>query len=195
MSCADACASSSPAAWRRWMREQSRLEHEIAELTEQMCRCAAEIGAMEASQHSLTERGYELDREATGSAESRQHSAVELERAAARERSNAERVSELESRMAAAAGELEQTRTQMGGIAEEREQQRTFLETAAGEATCFPRRRRRHGSRKRAPPPRSVQRRAAAGEHTPPRHAPAHAWPAMRATARPRRREPGGAGA
>ena len=62
---------------------------------------------------------------------------MELERAAARERSNAERVTELVARIAAAAGELEQTRAQLGGIAEEREQQRVFLETAAGEARAF----------------------------------------------------------
>ena len=49
----------------------------------------------------------------TGRAEPRQLSrAVELERAAARERSNAERVTELDARIAAAAGELEQTKTQ-----------------------------------------------------------------------------------
>ena len=55
----------------------------------------------------------------------------------ARERNNTERVSELEARIAAAGAELEQTRTQMAGIEEERTQQRSFLETAAGEAHEF----------------------------------------------------------
>ena len=62
---------------------------------------------------------------------------MELERATARERSNTERVSELEARIAAAGAELEQTRTQLAGIEEERAQQRSFLETAAGEAHEF----------------------------------------------------------
>jgi len=117
--------------------EQARLEQEMAALTEQINTGAGEIGTMEASQHSLTERGYELDHEAQEAQNRANTSAVELERAAARERSNTERVSELEARMASSAAELEQTRTQMTTIAEERAQQRTFLDTAAGEAKAF----------------------------------------------------------
>jgi chromosome segregation protein len=116
---------------------QARLEQEIAALTEQINTGAAGIGAMEASQHSLTERGYELDHEAQEAQNRANTSAVELERAAARERSNAERVSELEARMASSAAELEQTQTQMSAIADERAQQRAFLDTAAGEAKAF----------------------------------------------------------
>ena len=117
--------------------EQSRLEHEIAEFAERITAGALEIGTAEASQHALTERGYELDREGQDAQNRANSSAVELERAAARQRSNAERVSELEARIAAAAGELETTKTQLGTIAEERQQQKAFLETAAGEAHAF----------------------------------------------------------
>ena len=117
--------------------EQARLEQEIAAFAEKIVSGAAEIGSMEASQHSLTERGYGLDREGQDAQNRANSAAVELERAAARERSNAERVTELEARLAAAAGELEQTRTQLSGIADERQQQRAFLETAAGEARAF----------------------------------------------------------
>jgi chromosome segregation protein len=117
--------------------EQARLEHEIAEFGEKIAAGAAEIETAEASQHSLTERGYELDREGQDAQNRANTSAVELERAAARQRSNTERVSELEARIAAAAGELETTRTQLCTIAEERAQQKTFMETAAGEAHAF----------------------------------------------------------
>ena len=117
--------------------EQARLEQEIAGLTERIHASAAEIDSTEASQHALTERGYELDREAQEAQNRANSAAVELERAAARERANAERVSELGARLAAAAGELEQTRNQLNGIAEERVQQKTFLETAAHEARTF----------------------------------------------------------
>ncbi|HEY2467458.1 MAG TPA: chromosome segregation protein SMC [Terracidiphilus sp.] len=117
--------------------EQARLVQEIAALGEQIATGATEIETTEANQHVLTERGYELDRGAQDAQNRANASAVELERAAARERSNAERVSELEARMAAAAGELEQTQTQLGTIAEERQQQKAFLETAAGEAQAF----------------------------------------------------------
>jgi chromosome segregation protein len=117
--------------------EQARLEQEIASFAEQIHNGALEIESMETSQHTLTERGYELDHEAQEAQNRANTAAVELERAAARERSNAERVTELEARLAAAAGELEQTQTQLGGIAEERAQQRSFLETAASEARSF----------------------------------------------------------
>jgi chromosome segregation protein len=117
--------------------DQARLQHEINALSEQINGAAAEIGEIEASQHTLTERGYELDRGAQEAQTHANESAVELERAAARERSNTERVGELEARLAAAAAELEQTQTQLGGIAEERTQQRSFLESAAGEARAF----------------------------------------------------------
>src|SRR5579859_5420475 len=117
--------------------EQSRLDHEIAALTEQINTGAAGIGTMEAGQHSMTERGYELEHEVQEAQNRANTSAVELERAAARERSNVERVSELEARLASSAAELEQTRTQMAAIAEERTQQRAFLDTAAGEAKAF----------------------------------------------------------
>jgi chromosome segregation protein len=117
--------------------EQARLQQEITALTERIDASASQIGQEEASQHALTERGYELDHEGQEAQNRANEAAVELERAKARERSNAERVTELETRSAAAAGELEQTRAQLGSIAEERAQQHSFLETAAGEAKAF----------------------------------------------------------
>jgi len=117
--------------------EQARLDQEIAALTERINSSATEIGEFETSQHSLTERGYELDREGQEVQSRANEAAVELERATARERANVERVSDLEARIAAATSELEVTRTQLGGIAEERAQQHAFLETAAGEARAF----------------------------------------------------------
>ncbi len=117
--------------------DHSRIQQEIAALTEHIGVAATEIGTMEASQHSLTERGYELEHESQEAQNRANMAAVELERAAARERGNTERVGELEARLASAAAELDQTRTQMATIAEERTQQHIFLETAAGEAKAF----------------------------------------------------------
>ena len=96
-----------------------------------------QIAQQEASQHEFTERGYELDRAGHEAQERANEAAVELERATARERSNIERVANLETRIAAAAAELEQTRVQLAGITEERAQQHSFLESAAGEAREF----------------------------------------------------------
>jgi chromosome segregation protein len=117
--------------------EQAGLETEIAALTERINGSAAEIGELEATQHSVTERGYELEREGHEAQNRANEAAVELERATARERGNAERVAELEVRIAAAGAELEATRTQLATIAEERTQQHAFLESAAGEAKAF----------------------------------------------------------
>jgi chromosome segregation protein len=117
--------------------DQTRLDSEIAALTEGINLSAAEISTLEASQHLLTERGYELDRNGQQAQNRANESAVELERATARVRSNSERVGELEARIAAAASEIEVTRTQLKGIAEERTQQRAFLDSAAGEAKAF----------------------------------------------------------
>jgi len=117
--------------------DQARLQQEITALTERINGWATEIGAKEASQHTLTERGYELDREGQEVQTRANAAALELERATARERGNAERVAELEVRIETAGAELEATKTQLGGIREERTQQRLFLETAAGEAKDF----------------------------------------------------------
>jgi len=117
--------------------EQGRLDEEIASLSARIDTSAAEIGELESSQHGQTERGYELDREGKEAQTRANEASIELERAVARERANTERVSDLETRIAAAASELEVTRTQLTGIAEERTQQHAFLETAAGEAKAF----------------------------------------------------------
>ncbi|HVN92585.1 MAG TPA: chromosome segregation protein SMC [Terracidiphilus sp.] len=117
--------------------DQARREQEIAALTERIQSAVETVTQHEATQHTLTERGYALDHEGEEARNQASQAAVELERGKARERSNIERVSELEVRIAASGIELDQTRTQMAGIEEERAQQRSFLETAAGEAHQF----------------------------------------------------------
>jgi len=72
--------------------EQARLEEEIGALTGRIDSSAAEIETLETSQHSLTERGYELDHQGQEAQNRASEAAVELERATARERGNAERI-------------------------------------------------------------------------------------------------------
>jgi len=117
--------------------DQERLDKEIASLTERVNESVEVIARQEAGQHALTESGYALDREGHEAQDRANEAAVELERATARERSNTERVGELETRINAAGVELEQTRAQLAGISEERAQQHSFLESAAGEAREF----------------------------------------------------------
>ena len=117
--------------------DQARLEQEIASLSHAVNESVEVIAQQESSQHQLTERGYELERNGHEAQNRANEAAVELERATARERSNTERVGELEARISTAGAELEQTRTQLAGIAEERTQHRSFLESAVGEAKEF----------------------------------------------------------
>ena len=117
--------------------DQKKLDGEIAALSERIGGSAVRIGAGEASQHALTERGYALEQEGQEAQKRASEAALDLERATARERGNTERVAELETRMAAAGAELEQTRTQLAGVTEERAQHQSFMETAAGEAREF----------------------------------------------------------
>jgi chromosome segregation protein len=117
--------------------ERARLGAEIAGLTEQINGSAAGIEEQEGSQHTLTERGYQLDSEGQEAQNRANAAAVEIERAAARKHANVERVSELETRIAVTGAELEQTRSQLSGIVEERAQQHSFLATAAEEAHAF----------------------------------------------------------
>ncbi len=170
--------------------EQTRLEAEIGNLTERIHTGAAEIETTETSQHALTERGYELDREIQEAQGRANSAAIELERAAARERANAERVAELEARLAAAAGELEQTRTQMASIAEERAQQKSFLETAANEAAGLPSAGADQAAGSACCCRRGLHRGAGSREHAPPRDAPAHAGRRCPQQHRTGRREP-----
>jgi len=116
---------------------QAKLETEIAALTEQINTGSVQIEEQEGEQHSITERGYELDRQGQEAQSQANNAAVELERAKARVRANVERIGELEARIHAATAELAATRIQLGGVAEERTQQHAFLESAAGEAKAF----------------------------------------------------------
>ncbi len=113
------------------------LEQQIGALTGQINHAVEGITQLEASQHALTEHGYELDREGQEAQSRANASALELERAMARERGNTERLAELETRITTAGAELEQIGSQLSGIAEERAQQQSFLETAAGEVREF----------------------------------------------------------
>jgi chromosome segregation protein len=117
--------------------EQIRLDEEVVKLTGQIDESAGQIEAMDAGQHELTGRGYELDRAGQAAQGEANAAAVELERALARERNNGERVAELESRLAGTAAELEQAKAQITGIGEERTQHKLFLENAANESRTF----------------------------------------------------------
>ncbi|MGC2301242.1 MAG: AAA family ATPase, partial [Acidobacteriaceae bacterium] len=113
--------------------KHAALEAEIAELTASIEASAERVAGLEAEHAALVSRGYSLE-DAAKDAEARANQrAVEIERADARHQTNLERIAELEARMAAAQGELEQAAEHLRGMMAERETQRSFLETAAQE--------------------------------------------------------------
>ncbi|HVJ07029.1 MAG TPA: chromosome segregation protein SMC [Acidisarcina sp.] len=117
--------------------EQAALAAEISTLGTQIDEHSHHVEALEAEQAAGTTRGYELEASAKEATTRANQSAVELERAVQRRRSNEERIAELEARSAAGTAELEQAKQHLQGLTSERESQRSFLETAAAEAAGF----------------------------------------------------------
>ena len=114
--------------------EQAALIIEIAELGSGIERGSEQVNALESEYSSGMTRGYQLDASAKDANARANKSSVELERATTREIANQERISELRTRAAAGAAELEQARLHLQGLVVERDSHRQFLENAAAEA-------------------------------------------------------------
>ncbi len=117
--------------------EQERMAAEMARLTAEIEGSAGELTTREGAQQAMTERGYELERMVSAAQGEASAAAVELERATTRQQVNRERMAEMETRLAAIAAEMEQTREQVATIGEEREQQQRQQQTIAAEAIQF----------------------------------------------------------
>jgi chromosome segregation protein len=117
--------------------EQAAIAEEIARLTSEIDQHATQIESHDAELSSGTARGYELDAGAKQANARANQSAVDLERATARQNANQERIAELEARAAAGAAELERAKEQLATLTQERDSQRAFLESAATEAAGF----------------------------------------------------------
>jgi chromosome segregation protein len=117
--------------------DHARFESEIAELTKKINHASAAIHAAETDLHSFIEQGYELDHESQEAQKQASAAEIDLERLAARERNNTERVIELEVRLVLTATQLEQTQTELNAITQEREQLNALLATAATDAQNF----------------------------------------------------------
>jgi chromosome segregation protein len=117
--------------------EQTAIAEEIARLTSEIDQHNTQIETHDAELSSGTARGYELDAGAKQANARASQSAVDLERATARQNANQERIAELEARAAAGAAELERAKEQLATLTQERDSQRAFLESAAAEAAGF----------------------------------------------------------
>jgi chromosome segregation protein len=155
--------------------EQAGWSRKSPRLTERINVSAAEIAEQEASQHSLTERGYELDREGQEAQNRANEAAVELERATPGSAATPSASPNWKRALPQPEPSWKQTRTQLAGIAEERAQQHAFLESAAGEAKAFRQKveTRQQEARTAAEEVFTAERQLET--NPPPRHASAHA--------------------
>jgi chromosome segregation protein len=117
--------------------DQAAMQAEIAAVNAKIDEQAAQVEELDQQHAAGLSHGYALDEQAKAAQQQSSQSAVELERAMAREQANRERLAELERRASLAQQEQEQTRRQMEATAAEREAQRGFLETAEAEAEKF----------------------------------------------------------
>src|SRR5271155_3264397 len=117
--------------------EQSAVVAEIAALTAQVDEHNAQVEILDTEHTSGITHGYELESAAKEAQNRASASAVELERAIARQQTNQERIVELEVRAVAGTAELDQAKQHLTNLTVERDAHRSFLETAAAESASF----------------------------------------------------------
>ncbi len=110
--------------------ETSLLNCQLGEIGEAMRAQGEAVQQMEGEQGERTQRGYAIERESQENRERRNMISLEIDRAAARCRTNEERCSELEARAAAAQAETANTEAQLTRLQQELEANRAMLESA-----------------------------------------------------------------
>ena len=109
------------------------INKQLAEVSEDMRSRSETVQQMDAEHGDRTQRGYAIEREAQFNRERLNSLAMEVERAAARRRSNEERCAELDARSAGARAEISGTEDQLLRLQAELESTRTFLLSATTE--------------------------------------------------------------
>jgi chromosome segregation protein len=116
--------------------ESAAFDTELAQVAEQMQLKGEAVQQMDAEHGELTQRGYAIEREAQANREQANTLAMELERAAARRRTNQERCAELDARSAGAKAEIAGTREQLATAENELHSNRAILESASAEVAA-----------------------------------------------------------
>ena len=110
--------------------EANSLEQMLSEIAEEIHSKSEAVGQMEVEHGDRTQRGYAIEREGQENREKLTSLALDLDRAAARRRTNEERCAELDARSAGAQAEITNTVEQSGRLQQELETDRATLETA-----------------------------------------------------------------
>ncbi len=113
--------------------EDAELEAQLAEVAEVMRVKGEAVQRMDGEHGERTQRGYAIEREAQENREKLNGLALEIDRAAARRRTNDERCAELDARSAGAEAEIGNTEEQLARLREELEANRATLESASAD--------------------------------------------------------------
>ena len=110
--------------------EASALEAQLAQVGEEIRGQGDAVQQMEAEHGERTQRGYAIERESQENREKLNTLALEIDRAAARRRTNEERCSELDARSAGARAEIGSTEEQLARLQQELGTNQATLESA-----------------------------------------------------------------
>ena len=110
--------------------EAASLEQQLTEVGEEIHAQSEAVQQMEAEHGDRTQRGYAIEREGQENREKLNALALDLDRAAARRRTNEERCAELDARSAGAQAEIGNTEEQATRLQQELETDRATLESA-----------------------------------------------------------------
>ena len=110
--------------------EASSLEQQISEIAEEIHSKSEAVQQMEVEHGERTQRGYAIEREGQENREKLNSLALDLDRAAARRRTNEERCAELDARSAGAQAEITNTEERLTKLQEELATDRATLESA-----------------------------------------------------------------
>ena len=111
--------------------ETSLLGRQLTEIGEAMHAQGEAVQHMDSEHGERTQRGYAIERESQENREQLNTLSLEIERAAARRRTNEERCSELDARAVAAQAEAANTEAQFARLQQELESNRATLESAS----------------------------------------------------------------
>jgi len=110
--------------------EASSLDRQLTDVAGEIHDQSDAVQQMEAEHGDRTQRGYAIEREGQENREKLNTLALDLDRAAARRRTNQERCAELDARSAGAQAEIANTQEQATRLQQELETDRATLETA-----------------------------------------------------------------
>jgi chromosome segregation protein len=113
--------------------EATSLEQQLTEIASEIHGKTEAVQEMESEHAGRTQRGYAIEREGQDNREKLNSLALDLDRAAARRRTNEERCAELDARSAGAQAEIGNTEEQLGRLQQEIETDRATLQSASAD--------------------------------------------------------------